>query len=166
MGLIRTIKMKLLSLSSFVLMLLTLAFSSCKKTCTIPTDNVNKGWIEQNVQVHAKSSYLTNQMKGNYIVTGSSPLANFFQMSIDEGAIKPVNYSSYTILCYPILTSCNAQFEREVIFDAINEAVLYKIIVTECNECEEERFSENYVLVPKFPSKFKVYYDIQRVNAD
>lgn len=166
MSLIRIFKMKLFSLSSFVLLLLALAFSSCKKSCTIATENINKGWIEQNVQVHAKSSYLTSQMKGNYVVTGSSPLANSFQMSFDEGAKQPVNYSSYTILCYPIVTSCNAQFEREVIFDAINKAVLYKITATECNECEEERFSENYVLVPKFPSNYNVFYDVQRVNAD
>jgi hypothetical protein len=158
--------MKRFSIFQFIVFSMAIVISSCKKKCTIATDNINKGWIEEEAIVHPKSSYLTNQMKGNYVVTGSSPLASAFKISFDQGALKSVNYSSYTILCYPILTSCNAQFEREVVLDPTNKTVVYKITVTECSQCEEERISENYVLVPKFPSNYTVSYDVSYVSAD
>jgi NMD protein affecting ribosome stability and mRNA decay len=105
-------------------------------------------------------------MKGNYVVTSNSEWANEFEVSIDGGARNPVDYSNYTILCYPILSKCNAQFVRDVSFNSVSQTVEYKIEVTQCNKCEEDRITENYVLVPKFPSNYKVKFDVSYVNLE
>jgi len=129
-------------------------------------DNRDKGWIEENVIFYPKLGYLTSEMKGNYVVNASSPFASEFEVSIDGGPKKPVDYNNYTILCYPILSKCNAQFVRDVSFNSASQSVEYEIEVTQCSRCEEERITENYVLVPKFPSNYSVSYDISFVNID
>lgn len=129
-------------------------------------NNLDKGWIEENVIFYPKLGYLTSKMMGNYVVTANSEFADQFEVSIDGGAKEPVDYSNYTILCYPILSKCNAQFVRDVSFNSVNQTVVYEIEVTQCSQCEEERITENYVLVPKFPSNYQVTYDISYVNLD
>jgi hypothetical protein len=128
------------------------------------TENINSGWIEKNVVLYPVSSYLTNKMHGSFVVTGSSPLANSFKVSFDGGEKQFVDYNKYVILGYPLVTSCNAQFVRDVTFNSSNQTVTYKITATECSKCEEERLTENFVLVPKFPSNYNVVYDISRVQ--
>jgi hypothetical protein len=152
----------------FALAILALGIftSSCKKKCVMEPNNLDKGWIEENVIFYPKLGYMTSAMKGNYVVTGSSEFADQFEVSIDGGAKQPVDYSNYTILCYPIVSKCNAQFVRDVSFNSVNQTVVYEIEVTQCSKCEEERMTENYVLVPKFPSNYQVTYDISYVNLD
>jgi hypothetical protein len=152
----------------FPLAILTLGLftSSCKKKCVMEPNNLDKGWIEENVIFYPKIGYLTSKMDGNYVVTANSQFANQFEVSIDGGAKEPVDYNNYTILCYPILSKCNAQFVRDVSFNSVNQTVEYEIEVTQCSRCEEERITENYVLVPKFPSNYQVTYDISYVNIE
>jgi len=140
--------------------------TSCKKKCVMEPNNLDKGWIEENVIFYPRRSYITSDMKGNYVVTSNSEWANEFEVSIDGGARNPVDYSNYTILCYPILSKCNAQFVRDVSFNSVSQTVEYKIEVTQCNKCEEDRITENYVLVPKFPSNYKVKFDVSYVNLE
>lgn len=129
-------------------------------------NNLDKGWIEENVIFYPKRGYITSEMQGNYVVTANSPFAEQFEVSIDGDTKGPVDYSNYTILCYPIVSKCNAQFVRDVSFNSVNQTVEYEIEVTQCSRCEEERMTENYVLVPKFPSNYQVTYDISYVNIE
>lgn len=154
------------SLFSLLLISLSLFTTSCKKKCVMDINNEDKGWIEENVIFYNNNAYLSNLLKGNYVVTASSPFANQIKVSIDGGQVKPVDYSNYTVLCYPILSHCNAQFVRDVSFNSVNQTVEYSITVTQCAQCEEERFTENFVLVPKFPSNYNVTYDISYVNLE
>ena len=145
---------------TWMLILNALILSSCKKKCVIDKENKDSGWIEENVIIYPASGYLTDQMQGNYVVTGSSTFASRFEVSFDGGAKQPVDYDNYTILAYPVKSKCNAYFEREVSFNYVNQTVLYQINVTQCKNCEEVRTTENYVLVPKFPSDYQVTYDV------
>ena len=129
-------------------------------------NNLDKGWIEEDVIFYPKRGYMTSEMKGVFVVTGNSKWANEFEVSIDGGPKQPVDYNKYTILCYPILSKCNAQFVRDVSFNSVNQTVEYEIEVTQCSRCEEERITENYVLVPKFPSNYIVNYDVSYVSLD
>ena len=152
------------SLFPLLFISLVLILSSCKKKCVMDINNENKGWIEENVIFYPQLGYITSALKGNYVITESSPFANKFLVSIDGGEKAPVDFSNYTILCYPITTHCNAQFVRDVSFNSVSQTVEYSITVTQCAQCEEERMSENYVLIPKFPSNYNVTFDISYVN--
>jgi hypothetical protein len=155
------------SLFPFLLISFALLATSCKKKCVMDANNEDKGWIEENVIFYnGVNCYLTNQLKGNYVITATSPIANQINVSIDGGSVKPVDYSNYTVLCYPILSHCNAQFVRDVSFNSVTQSVEYSITVTQCAKCEEERFTENFVLVPKFPSNYNVTYNISYVNLE
>jgi hypothetical protein len=160
--------MKKYTKSFFSLLLISLALftTSCKKKCVMDINNEDKGWIEENVIFYPQLGYITTALKGNYVITESSPFADEFLVSIDGGEKAPVDFNNYTILCYPIITHCNAQFVRDVSFNSVNQTVEYSITVTQCAQCEEERFTENFVLVPKFPSNYNVTYDISYVNLE
>jgi hypothetical protein len=129
-------------------------------------NNEDKGWIVENVIFYPQLGYITSALKGNYVITESSPFASQIKVSIDGGPVKPVDYSNYTVLCYPILSHCNAQFVRDVSFNSVTQTVEYSITVTQCAQCEEERFTENFVLVPKFPSNYNVTYNDSYVNLE
>jgi hypothetical protein len=149
-----------IGITTLVILVLLSSTFSCKKKCVMEPNNLDKGWIVENVLFYPKQGYLTNEMKGNYVVNAESKFANMFEVSIDGGPRQPVDYTNYTILCYPIVSKCNAQFVRDVSFNSVNQTVEYEIEVTQCKQCEEERFTENYVLVPKFPSNYAVTYDV------
>lgn len=129
-------------------------------------NNEDKGWIEKGVLLYPKMGYITTKLKGKFIITDTSMWADDFEVSIDGSEYSPVDFSKYVILCYPILSKCNAQFIREVSINSLNKNVLYKIEVTQCNRCEEDRITENYVLVPKFPSDYTVSYDVSFKNLE
>lgn len=154
------------SFFSLLLISLSLFTISCKKKCVMDINNEDKGWIEENVIFYPQLGYITSSLKGNYVINASSPFADDFLVSIDGGEKAPVDFSNYIILCYPIVTHCNAQFVRDVSFNSVTQSVEYSITVTQCSQCEEERMTENFVLVPKFPSNYNVTYDISYVNLE
>jgi len=49
--------------------------------------------------------------------------------------------------------------------DATN-TVKYTIKVTQCDNCPEERYTENYVLVPSFPSNYEVIRELEIVDKN
>lgn len=151
-------------LISFLSILLILGATSCKKKCVIEKDDVNGGSIIQDVIFYPASGYMTGNMGGNYVINASHPYANKIQIGFTEGEKVPVNYSNYTVLCYPTTAKCNASYERTVTIDNTLGTVVYKIVVTQCANCEETRATENYVLVPVFPSSYFVYYDVSYVD--
>jgi len=155
---------KLISLLPFLSILLILGTTSCKKKCVIEKDDVNGGSIISDVIFYPSAGYMTSSMGGNYVIDASHPYANEIQIGFAQGAKAPVNYSNYTVLCYPTNAKCNAAYDRTVTIDNALGTVVYKIVVTQCANCEETRTAENYVLVPTFPASYFVYYDVSYVE--
>lgn len=143
-----------------LLIALTVSFSSCKKKCVLDGDDTISGNYIENVVFYPNSGYMTSSMGGNYVINANHNYADRIQVTIDGGAKTPVNYSNYTVLCYPISAKCNAIYDKTVTIDHANQTVVYKIAVTQCSNCEEVRMTENYILVPAFPSSYAVSYDV------
>ena len=144
----------------FVLLLVSpiLISTSCKK-CKVDAVDVNTGNIVEDFILYPKFGYMTLNTGGNYVFDGTSPgtyYANKFEVSINGSAKVPVNWNYYTVLANPVKAKCNASFERNVMIDHNNQVVTYTLKVTQCDNCKEERYTENYVLVPKFPSTYAV----------
>ncbi|TNF47484.1 MAG: hypothetical protein EP305_07715 [Bacteroidetes bacterium] len=144
----------------FVLLMATPIFisTSCKK-CKVDAVDVNSGNIVEDFVLYPKSGYMTSNTGGNYVFDGTNPspyFADKFEVSLNGGAKVPVNWNTYTILANPIIAKCNASFERNVVIDHGAQTVTYTVKVTQCDNCKEERMTENYVLVPKFPSTYAV----------
>lgn len=149
----------LLLVSGFVL-------NSCKK-CTVADANEDTGQIitgqnEKTVIIYPKVGYLTQVLNGNYHVTGASEYADDFEVSFDGGITKTaVDWNTYDILGNPMTVSCKASFIREVTFNWGVNTVYYNVIANTCESCDPERYVENWVLIPKVPSGFSVYYDTE-----
>lgn len=141
----------------FVLLLLAPIFvsTSCKK-CKVDAVDVNSGDIVEDFVLYPTSGYMTSIMAGNYIIDGNHNYSSRFKVSLNGGSKVPVNYNAYTILANPLNAKCNASFERNVVIDHGAQTVNYTLKVTQCDNCKEERYTENYVLVPKFPSTYAV----------
>ena len=140
-----------------ILAVLFMGFSSCKKKCVIEKEGTDSGVIVKSVLVYPQHGYITSDLNGNYHIDETSGSASKFEMSTDGGQTKiPMNYDAYSILAHPMVLSCNFSLDREVLINDIAETVTYTITVTECKEalCQEERFIENYVVVPSFPSTY------------
>tara|TARA_B110000285_G_C15056914_1_gene580087 strand:- start:176 stop:652 length:477 start_codon:yes stop_codon:yes gene_type:complete len=145
-----------LLLGAFVSALL-IGFVSCKK-CTVAEEDTISGIIIPNTIVYAMPGYLTRDHPIN--VWNGQQYDGFgynFEISIDEGVTRiPVDYDAYTILANPMYVNCKASFEKSVTRDDINNIVRYKITATTCKSCEQERYVENYILVPDIPSNYTV----------
>lgn len=160
-------KFKFYSTSLLILSVLFLAFSSCKKTCEIEGDSVDSGLIDQDVLVYPKHGYITEEMSGEYHVHGASSIANKFEMSTDNGFSRSsFNYTAYSILAYPMKLNCNFYMDRSVKVDDINMTATYKITVTQCKDpkCAEQRYIENFIVVPAIPESYTILHDIQIIE--
>ena len=157
--------MKTLNLFQPVLFIALIAtLFSCKKKCVIEADTINSGEIIENVIFYPSSGSLTGNMGGSYMINATHLHAQALQVSINGSARKNINYNNYTVLCYPVSSKCNAAFERSVTVDNTNQTVTYKIVVTQCNDCEEIRTTENYVLVPAIPANYTPIYDVSFIE--
>lgn len=136
--------------------------SACKKKCNIAEEDTNSGAIVENVVIYPGAGYLTSNYQGTLHIKDGHVYEDEFEVSINGGAKVP--YSSikgqYDILGYQKATECDVAFAREVIVDDINGTVTYSIKVDECSEgCDQVRVTENYVLVPKIPNGYFVYFN-------
>lgn len=141
----------------------SVVLGSCVKKCKLSEESSDSGVIVKDVVIYPESGYMTSSMAGDYLVNGGDSYADEFQVSFDGGYTKEaVNYSIYSILANPINVKCDASFKRSVTIDDANQLVVYSIEVTECSTtCDEVRTTENYVLVPAFPSNYSVVYDVK-----
>lgn len=161
--------MKLQSLF-LILILLGIGLSSCKKKCVIEKENSDLGAIisesptgEDIVIYH--SGLLPSSMSNHF--TPSHPYANDIKVSFNGGITRePIDYSQYNVLCNPVSTTCEAKIDREVLFNTTAQTVTYKVSVTNCSDCDERYFAENYVLVPVIPSSYTVLYDVSYTEVD
>lgn len=155
-------KFKFYSASLLILSVLFISFSSCKKTCVIESETVDSGIIDQDVLIYPIHGYITYDMDSEYHVYDTSPVADKFNMSTDNGfSQSPFNYSAYSILAFPMTLNCNFSLVREVKIDHINMNATYKITVTQCRdpECSEQRYIENFIVVPAIPESYTILHD-------
>ncbi len=139
------------------------SFSSCKK-CTVAEEDSNTGIIVQDVIIYPQVGYLAN-VTGVHI-TGNNLYADEFLVSWDGGVTKvPVDWTSYDILANPMTINCKASFVRDVEYNNAASIVNYVVTATTCSSCENERFVENFVLVPKIANGYSVYTD-QTINKN
>lgn len=151
--------------------LLGIYVSSCTKLCKIDKPDMISGQIVKNTVIWPEIGYATqnelrwlNGYAGDFVIDEDHPLKNRFKVSIDGSLKGPIDYSEYSVLCYGMHVGCNVQFDRNVTFYHATQTVKYSITVTECIDCDELRYAENYVLVPKFPPTYTVIYDIKTIK--
>jgi benzoyl-CoA reductase/2-hydroxyglutaryl-CoA dehydratase subunit BcrC/BadD/HgdB len=158
--------MKFLKSFSILTLLLTLVlFTSCKK-CKVENTSTNSGVIIEDVVLYPSSGYMTPNMNGDYVIDANNPYADRFEMSLNAGERTAINYANFTVLAFPVTARCNAAFERIVDINNTTQTVTYTLNVTQCSNCKEERFTENYVLVPAFPANYTMVYDLNVVDKE
>ena len=97
----------------------------------------------------------------------SHPYADKIEVSFDGGRTRgPINYTQYHVLRNPVNTTCEAIIDREVAFNAASQTVTYKVSVTNCSDCDESYYAENYVLIPAIPNGYTVLYDVSYTEVD
>ena len=159
-------KFKFYSTSLLILSVLFIGLSSCKK-CKIEGENVDAGEIITDIAIYPDHGYITQDMSGKYHVHGGSTVADKFDMSTDNGFTRsPFNYTNYSILAYPMTLNCNHFLSREVNIDHDNSTATYKITVTQCKDadCSQQRYIENFVVVPAIPDTYTILHDIQTIE--
>jgi hypothetical protein len=124
------------------------------------------GDIIQNAIVCPNHGIITSKMSAPYVVdsTNKYSFQNYFTVRFDEGEKIPVDFTKYKIMCYPTDTDCSSTFDRNVTIDNAAQKVTYKITITHCDDCEGNYTAENWVLVPIFPSDYKVVHEVSYIN--
>jgi hypothetical protein len=145
---------------AFLSILLIFSTTSCKK-CKLSEGDQNTGMIIQDDYIiYPKSGYMTDNMSGNFNIGGSHPFADKFEISFNGGATRgPVNYSQYTILANPMTIPCEASLNRSVTYNAALDFYTYDLTGETCKGCKNDRFVENYVLIPAIPANAQVLYE-------
>ena len=157
---------KFYSTSLFILSVLVIGLSSCKK-CKIEGENIDSGVIVTDVAVYPAHGYITSDMTSEYHVHGNSFIADKFEMSTDNGFTRtPFNYSAYSILAYPLTLNCNHFLKREVKINDVNMTATYLITVTQCREpeCSEQRYIENFIVVPAIPETYTILHGVEFIE--
>lgn len=150
-------------LSSLLAIAFVFGLSSCKK-CKVDEDT-NSGVVINDVIIYPSAGYMYETLNGNYHITGSSEVADKFEVSFDGGYTRvAVDWSQYDILCNPMTVNCKASFVRDVTYDNVLSYVFYTVTATTCESCDNPRTVENYVLIPKVPSGYQVFFDTEIVN--
>ncbi len=145
-------------LLSLVAITFLLVANSCKK-CTVADTNEVSGIVVKDAIIYPKSGYITENVN-NYHFTGAGNHTTSFEVSFDGGHTRvPVNWGTYDILANPMTINCKASILNDVKIDAINNIVTYTSTATTCKSCEQERYVENYVLVPKIAAGSTVWFD-------
>lgn len=144
------------------------AFSSCNKKCDSVPDNVDSGEIKQETYVFPSGTISTTTWSSEeYLVTATHPLADEFKISTDNGVTKSnVDYSEYSLLCYPITTSCYATFDRNIVINDVTKIVTYTIKVTECGKCDGQRYIDNWVAIRGIDDTYTVLYDVETTTVN
>ena len=157
---------KFYATSLLVLSVLVLSMSSCKK-CKLEGENVDSGEIVTEVAVYPASGYITDDTGPDHHIHANSAHAANFEMSTDGGFTKsPFNFAEYSILAYPLTLDCNHFLKRDVKIDDVAMTATYVITVTECREaeCTEQRFIENFVVVPAIPENYTILRDVSYIE--
>lgn len=127
--------------------------TACNKGCDFPEDE-NLGTIIPDAIVYGGNT------GGVASVHHDSTITYDFKVSFDNGfTYVPVDWSKYSILNFPIVSSCNTHFTRETTVNSAIQTLTYKVTVESCPDCEEEYRTENWVLVKKFPANYAVKYE-------
>jgi hypothetical protein len=150
---------------SLVLLLAIVLLSSCKK-CKVDNTSTNTGAIIEDVVIYPSSGFMTGNMAGNYVIDANSVYADKYQMAYNSGDRMTINYNNFTLLAFPVTARCNASFERNVDIDNTTQTVTYSITVNQCSNCKEERATENYVLVPVFPTNYTVVNKLNIIDKE
>lgn len=137
---------------------------SCKKKCKVDQVDVNSGAILSDYVIYPEGGSMTGNMGGDYVIDATHPYKDKFEVSENQGPREAFNYTNFTILAFPLNVNCNAQFDRNVTVNHATQTVTYKMTVTQCKDCKEVRFTENYVMVPAFPSNYTVVNDLTVVD--
>ncbi len=151
----------------FAFLVLSLTYS-CKKSCVIETIDISSGTINESISLFPSSGGMTGSMQGVYHITSVHNFATNFEMSLDNGVTKiPIDYSSYSILCFPMIVNCEVSFDREVSVNDILGTATYRIRAFQCKnaKCDEKRSVENYVIVPAIPASYAIIYDVDIIES-
>jgi hypothetical protein len=139
-----------------IICLLLLVFSvsqSCKKDCDFPKEDSLAGEIIKDAHVKGFNT------SGIYSVHYADEVKYPILVSFDKGyTYIPVDFSKYTVMNFPISTSCSTYFEKEVTIDPTKNKVTYTLGVHVCPDCEEVYRQDNWVLVNKFSENYNVIY--------
>ena len=156
--------MKTIISTSFLALATIFVLTSCKKKCKVDNVELNSGVIRSEYVIYPISGYMTANMGGDYVIDATHPYRERYEVSLNQGPKEPFNYTNFTILAFPVNASCNAQYDRNVTVNNATQTVTYKMTVTQCTDCLETRYTENYVMVPAFPANYTVLYDLTMVD--
>lgn len=147
---------------SIVIVLTSL--SSCNKKCVIAKETNDSGLIISDVVFYPISGFMTANMGTDFIIDADHKYSDVIEISMSGSGRAPIDFTQYTGLCFPVYATCNASFDRNVTIDAATQTVLFKIDVTQCANCKDTLWTENYVLVPKFPSNYTLIQEVTYTN--
>jgi hypothetical protein len=71
-----------------------------------------------------------------------------------------VDFSEYSVLCFPTTANCSSGYERIVERDNANSIVIYTINITQCDNCMSQARIANWVLVPAVPPSFSPVFKL------
>ena len=144
----------------YILILITIGAgaSSCKKRCKLPLDE-NQGAIVPNAIV------LETSTGYNHVVRDVDPQNDPYRVSFDGGlTYGKVDYNEYVLICQPAVKSCHSQVIKNVVIDKAKARVEYFVTINDCADCPDDYDISNWVLVPKFPASYKVFYRKETVD--
>jgi len=145
-------------------MFVAISLTSCKKKCVINKDTIDNGLIISDVVFYPSSGSMTANMGIDFIIDANHKYSSDIEVSMSGSGRAPIDFTQYTGLCFPVYATCNSSFERNVTIDDATQTVLFKIDVTQCPDCKDTLYTENYVLVPAFPSNYTLVQEVNYIN--
>ena len=136
------------------LTIMALAISSCDK-CD-PSNSVG-GIIIEDAIVRVMIATPNEPM----LITSADQVDFTIEFSLNGGLdYQPVDFSQYSVLCFPTTANCSSGYERIVERDDANDIVIYTINITQCDNCMSQTRIGNWVLVSAVPPSYSPVFKL------
>ena len=152
----QNVKMQLNKVFGILGILTLVAFSSCKKRCSLPPDEILGDVVPGAIVKEVSSG-------SQQVVRSSNPENDPYRVSFDGGVTyTKVDFNQYILMSLPNYKNCHSQVIKKVTIDKTKGRVEYLVTVNECDDCEDNYSISNWVMVPKFPSSYHIFYRVER----
>lgn len=142
--------------------------TACKQEKNCLDYNGNSGIIIESIDMGACYTYLTGT---GFLVKDTNDykkLPNFTNDSVQEDLGCPgnparpeIDFEEKALIgARTFAEGCTIGYEREATFDSVNKVIVYKINVHQCGDCNDKRYSMNWVLIPNIPEADSLYVNI------
>jgi len=125
---------------------------------------INSGLIESDTVVCSNCTMVAEEEK-QFVINNQAAMNKLIYYNYGNNPschLNAIDFTKYTLLGVNTIATCKYKIEKDVTLNAETKTYIYLIKITECGNCSEQAYLQNWVLIPKVKSGHNVEFVIER----